>query len=156
VQMDPLGAQLLTPLVQLLMAALDWDHQERRGFKHTLDGKCGTKMKHTIANGPRSSVIGGASASVGFRASVSAGGIPAAGVPTIRAVVDRRAGGPSSIESSVAGAAEGSRSGRGAGGVGGTVVRSSPKSRAVIDGSTRKTGPIVSTYASAAVGPRAC
>ena len=91
-------------------------------------------------------------ARVGSRASVGARGIPTARVPSIRAVIDRRAGGPSAIESSVAGAAEGSRSGRGAGGIGGTVVRSSPKSRAVIDRGACKTGPIVSTYA----GTRIC
>ena len=95
-------------------------------------------------------------ARVGSRASVGAHGIPTARVPSIRAVIDRRAGGSSSIESTQAVAAEGSWSGRGAGAIRGTIVRSSPKSRAVIDGSTRKTGPIVPTYASAAVGPRAC
>ena len=108
-------------------------------------------MNHTIANGPRSGIICGAGARVGTRASVSARRIPAAGVPTIRAVVDRRAGGPSSIVTAVAGTAEAPWSKIVAGGIRGAVVCSSPKSRAIVDRRARSTGPVVSTYASTAV-----
>jgi len=66
-------------------------------------------------------------------------------------VVDRSAGGSSSIESSEAGAAVCSGSSGVAGGIRGAVVCSSPISRAVVNGCARSTSPVVSTYASTAV-----